>query len=159
MTTPTDTPTVEQPPQGSPEVRTYIGRRFNEKISKVVHAWLYPDGSENWWSKLYPSHASVGTEFTFTVLPDGKVYTSGERGPKYAARVDDPEKLAVWTALDRAAEGQLELVRLKRGLAKEGGEFAAALAPIKQALREARNRNQRAAIIAAVMIELGVYVG
>lgn len=136
---------------------TYLGRRLNS-AGKLTYLWQFDDGATAAWGKknLTPI-ATIGQvwEVTFSDPEHTSAYTGGESAPRFLRLCDDTARIAEWSLLERAARTTFEMdARAKR---ETGDGFAGVLAPIKAAMRKT-NPAGRAAIIAAVVQELGRYL-
>ena len=133
------------------EVWTYAGRRESSD-GKVSDAWQEPDGT----ILLFPKKGShhIGWRYRARVTRDGTVTLHGQ--PELLSEAEAgraPEDLSLeWTAKTRTLETRLAAERQAK---KQGDALHEACLPLRAMLFETRTRPERAALLAAILTELG----
>ena len=130
--------------------RTYIGERYDGK-GRLLHHWRAENGSvyiHDHRQTKFPAGLAPGAVYEF-VKTGGRIYVSGEKGPRYVGRHPDAEDIARWTAAqaaDRALRRQAR--QAKNDLGPD--RLAELLQPLMTEYRR-RNPDGRTALIATVI--------
>lgn len=125
----------------------YQGQRLSTK-DKIVHAWRTPGGD-----KVYggaPNRAVIGRRYLVEVKSDGsKARVDGAKFDN-----DTPVHIDVdtWRLRDREARAEYDSIAAAKRLATDNGDLGnVTLKDIKGRMLTLRNRQQRAALLAAII--------